>query len=174
MNTIFSLRTGLDPLHTPFLGRFWVKNRLFIRILFKLRLLSIFTCPSENSEGRVRIEKMLSFFLHVQGIHSWNNDNFSDIIQQEERTKTGTLFTNGHFENFFSCDRQQDYTSAHELVESSSHTFQFAWNGDKNYFSRRFGKNSTWSCDERKWVIQQHLYYISPKTKILFISRIPG
>jgi hypothetical protein len=89
------------------------------------RLMLHFYNSVENSEGRVRIEKMLSFFLHVQGIHSWNNDNFSDIIQQEERTKTGTLFTNGHFENFFSCDHQQDYTSAHELVESSSHAFQF-------------------------------------------------
>lgn len=99
-------------------------EKMSFKILARRLMLHVYK-SIEIAEGKSRVEKILSFFLHVQQIHSWHIRNFTDLIHVEPGTKTGDFFKHNHFEHVLECSHPQNRPSKHAPTSPHSRSFQF-------------------------------------------------
>lgn len=108
-----------------------LEEKRILTDLAKRFIIHVYYCV-EKSNGNPDLcrEMIFSYFLHIQGIHNWEERDFAELIGVEEGTKVGPRFYQEKFSTIFKCPhldeepRPNQIDTHHDVVESKSIPYQ--------------------------------------------------
>lgn len=101
-------------------------DRPLLKSLSRRLILQIWSAIEQsNGDPKICQELVFSFFLHIQGIHSWSKDQkFADLIVAISPTKTCARFSKERFEKTTGCSHAPGQINDHLKVPNTSPYFQ--------------------------------------------------
>lgn len=87
-------------------------------------IVHVYASIESSNDPEICKERVFSFFLHIQGIHAWNEQKFTAAIPVGGNTKVGTVFSKeSSFKHVRAC-LHDDLEGQHQPVDPQSLPYQ--------------------------------------------------